>query len=99
MAGRNPTKLAKDKVIRLHKDVKSDLLLIRKELKMSSRHNEGDVVKELVSMYKSKQIGYPILDDYQSLYLEQVTLTQNWKKRFEMACTTGNLNPVELMKI
>ena len=49
--------LAKEEVVRVHKSDRQDLNFIKGLLKMGDNHNEGDVIHELISMYKSAQIG------------------------------------------
>jgi hypothetical protein len=48
--------LAKKEIIRIHDDDRLDLNWIKGDLKMNSSHNEGDVVHQLIKMYKKKII-------------------------------------------
>lgn len=52
--------LAKTQRIRIHPDDRTDLNLIKKEIGLViGKHNEGDVVHQLIAMYKVKKIGEP----------------------------------------
>jgi len=103
---------AKTEVIRIHPDVKTDLNFIKREIGMSSKDSEGDVVHQLVAMYKGQKIGKEsisgvqsvndpelqlTLDHYKDMYDEQLRLTQNWMARFRIACDKGNLDPREII--
>jgi len=49
---------AQDQVIRIKKSVRADLNFIKKNIGLSlTLHNEGDVVEQLISMFKAKHIG------------------------------------------
>lgn len=48
---------AQDQVIRIKKSVRADLNFIKKSIGLSlTLHNEGDVVEQLINMFKAKHI-------------------------------------------
>lgn len=106
--------IQKSEVIRIHKNDRLDLNFIKGEIGMSlSRYKEGDVVHELIQMYKSKKIKNEsksgvqsvsdsdlqlTLDHYKGKYEYAKTAAKYWQDNFRIACETGKLDPKEIMQ-
>lgn len=103
---------AKTEVVRIHPDDKADLNFIKREMKMSAKYKEGDVIHFLLDIYKSKKIGEEsksgvqsvsdsnlqlTLDHYKDRYTKTLAAVQYWKDTCKIACQKGNLDIDEIM--
>lgn len=57
MRGRKKTMNAKTQVIRITLQTRMDLWEIRREYKMPTRYNEGDVIEQIITQLKKDHVG------------------------------------------